>query len=1157
MRVFPTSIPAPTSSAVQTLSILGSPTGGSFTLTTTAPLTAGTTAAIPFTADASTVAAALTNVIGGGNVVVTGGPLPSGSLTLTFQGQDSEQAIPNLTANNSLTGGLNPSIAVATTVIGGVAGAPTIISSVPNSVAALSGNNAVVRVIIDGSNVPSGADDIGFDLDASNCTLRGLAIEGFDVGVSIPETTDTGDLVQGNFIGAYVQYLVNPNTGAPLPAPNAVGVAAPGNHQQGIVIDSTNATIGGTETQDNNVIADNGAQGVLIEPGASGNQVLGNQIGVIGPVQGYYFDGSNGDDGVLVESVGSASDPANIVYTSSNVIGGAVGGAGNVISLNRGAGVHLEGVGATRNLVEANYIGVAPGGGYLFGTGDPGNQDDGVWIDDAPNNQIGGGSSSVGNVISSNGRDGVDITGADALGNRILSNIIGLTAGGGAVLGNHEAGVDDTAPGTVIGPGNVISANLIGVLISSGQAANATVIGNLIGTDSTGEADLGNAEAGIDIESASGVTVEGNGHGSQVISGNQIGVKINGNAAKGNNIEGNLIGVDSAGTADRGNSNEGVLIEEASNNIVGGTTAAARNVISANLWGVRIDGSDASGNVIMGNEIGTDITGTLPLGNEIDGVVISSNASKNIVGGMVASQGNTIAYNVAAGVAVQSGTGDSILSNAIFSNTQIGIDLLVATDPPSGITANQPGVGPGPDNLQNKPVMLSAIGGTTGSAQISLDSLASTRFLIQFFSSPAADPSGYGQGQTFLTSQVLTTSTDGSLKTTVSIAGGFPPNGWITATATNESTGDTSEFSNGVVAQPVSVTFTTSAMLVDSTAGTAVISVQRVGNSNAVVSVAFATADGTGVAGLNYQAASGTLIFGTGQFLSSFSVPILPDDSQTSSTTTVLLSLNPLTDGTTLGLFGTETLSINEIPAPAPPPPPAPTPSPPPPPVDLTTPVVTAERLITSGLSITGVTLTFSKPMDPVRAAELSVYGFYVFSSGYRYTPGSSYTTLSSATYDAASDTVTLRPSAPLPPNTFFEITVDGQSSPLLNNGLTDLSGNQLAGSSGAAGTPLFLTFAVGTKLSYVDSGNNNVTLQLAKGGIMQMFVSPTGVVQELQLVGTVPGRTTLSGSLSRRHRGNGRALVPTIGGAAGVRIRLKTPPFFFGNAPRIDALTR
>ena len=169
---------------------------------------------------------------------------------------------------------------------------------------------------------------------------------------------------------------------------------------------------------------------------------------------------------------------------------------------------------------------------------------------------------------------------------RSLNNIIGLTAAGTAVLGNDQAGVADTAPGTVIGPGNVISANLIGVLISGATATDVTVIGNLIGTDSTGEADLGNAQAGVDIESATGVIVEGNGQGSQVISGNLVGVEINGSSSTGNLVEGNFIGIDKAGRPTGATPSEGVLIEGASDNTVGGTTAAARNVISANFWGI-------------------------------------------------------------------------------------------------------------------------------------------------------------------------------------------------------------------------------------------------------------------------------------------------------------------------------------------------------------------------------------------------------------------------------------------------------------------------------------------------------------------------------------------------------------------------------------------
>ena len=93
---------------------------------------------------------------------------------------------------------------------------------------------------------------------------------------------------------------------------------------------------------------------------------------------------------MLIESSGTDADPSGIVYASSNVIGGAIAGSGNLISDNHSYGVHIDGVGATRNLVEANYIGLAPGGGYVFGEGQPGNLADGVWIDNAPDNQIGG-----------------------------------------------------------------------------------------------------------------------------------------------------------------------------------------------------------------------------------------------------------------------------------------------------------------------------------------------------------------------------------------------------------------------------------------------------------------------------------------------------------------------------------------------------------------------------------------------------------------------------------------------------------------------------------------------------------------------------------------------------------------------------------------------
>jgi hypothetical protein len=1132
------------SSAVQTLTITGTPTGGTFTLTSAAPLPVATTAPIPYTATAAQVQSALDAILGAGNTVVSG--LPQ-ALTITFRGADAGEAIPDLAATNNLTGGIGPSITVAATSVGGIPQTPTMITSAVNTDAAVNGDNARVRVILDGSSI-STPNPTGFVLDASGSVIRGLAISGFSVGISIPNADNIGNLIEGNFIGDYLTYPVDPRSGAPLPAPDTVGLAGPANTQQGIVLGATNATVGGIDPRDANVISGNGSQGVLIEPGASGNQVLGNQIGVVGPSSsGLYFLGGNGAEGVLIQSLGTAGNPASIVYASSNVIGGAAPGAGNIISDNGSYGVHIVGVGATRNLVEANFIGTAPGGGQAFGTNDPGNSADGVRIDDAPDNQIGGPVSADGNVISSNQGDGVDITGSDGAGNTVENNIIGLASSGASALGNAGDGVDDTSPGTVIGPGNVISANLLGVLISGASATGVVVLDNLIGTDSSGVADFGNAGDGVEISGASGATVAGDGQGAQVISGNLVGVEILGAGSTGNLVAGNFIGTNKAGTADRGNSNEGVLIEGASGNTVGGRTSGARNVISANQWGIRIDQATATANLIEGNDVGTTATGSAPLGNEVNGIIISNNASINTVGGTLAGEGNTIAYNVAAGVSVVSGMGNSILTNSIFSNGQLGIDLVAPGDPPDGVTPDEPGIRTGPNDLQNYPLVVAAVPGKNGSVQATLNSLSNAPFRIEFFSSTVPDPSGYGEGQTFLGAKTIITDSNGNAAVSLNPPGGVIATAWLSATATNLITGDTSEFSPDLQAQPVSVQFATAALTVNSNAGVVPIVVERVGNSAATVSVNYASTSGTAIARSNYFPVAGTLNFLAGPSNSdqTFNIAIIPSQSPTATTATVILTLAAPGGGATLGAITTEILTIVEIPAP---------PGPPPTPINLISPTVTSEQLLTNGRAITGIAFTFSKPLVASRAENLANYGFFAYAAGPDGSFGTSgFTTLSSAVYDPVAQRVTVTPRAPLPLGTFFRITVDPLTSTLLHNGLTDLSGNQLIGSNGAVGTPFLATFAAGSQLSYTDGARNTVTLRLRRGGLIGLFLAPSGTPLQVQLVGTVPRQSTLTGSVFRGSGGSGRTTLPPIAGASRVRVRLKSPPFLFTARPAIS----
>jgi hypothetical protein len=101
---------------VQTVAITGTPTGGTFKLAFKGQLTA----AIARNAAASAVQSALEalSTIGAGNVACAGGPLPTG-VTVTFQAGLGKKAVPLLVlADNSLSGGTNPTVTIAETTPG-------------------------------------------------------------------------------------------------------------------------------------------------------------------------------------------------------------------------------------------------------------------------------------------------------------------------------------------------------------------------------------------------------------------------------------------------------------------------------------------------------------------------------------------------------------------------------------------------------------------------------------------------------------------------------------------------------------------------------------------------------------------------------------------------------------------------------------------------------------------------------------------------------------------------------------------------------------------------------------------------------------------------------------------------------------------------------
>ena len=155
-----------------------------------------------------------------------------------------------------------------------------------------------------------------------------------------------------------------------------------------------------------------------------------------------------------------------------------------------------------------------------------------------------------------------------------------------------------------------------------------------------------------------------------------------------NVVEGNSIGTNAAGNARLGNGWYGVEISQP-NNLVGGTSAAARNVISANGYaGVVMYLTSSIGNKVEGNYIGTDSTGTKDLGNTGAGVDITNGAHGNTVGGSSASMCNVIAGNDLFGVGIYNGaTANTVQGNRIgicsggcaLLNTKSAVSVSSAT----------------------------------------------------------------------------------------------------------------------------------------------------------------------------------------------------------------------------------------------------------------------------------------------------------------------------------------------------------------------------------------------------------------------------------------------------------------------------------------------
>jgi hypothetical protein len=261
-----------------------------------------------------------------------------------------------------------------------------------------------------------------------------------------------------------------------------------------------------------------------------------------------------------------------------------------------------------------------------------------------------------------------------------------------------------------------------------------------------------------------------------IISGNAYGLYID-QGALNNLIQGSYIGTDVTGTQARPNI-FGVYMNS-SGNTIGGLAAGTANVISGNSGlGVGLD-LLATGNTVEGNTIGTDAGNSSGIAN---GTGIGVRGSNNLI------YLNTVAFNSSYAVDV-AGIGDAILWNAIHDNTLAGLRLE-----------------PGGNHDQAPPVLSTASNngaGTTVSGALTAAPLTAVH--VEFFSNAACGPGG-PQGWHWVGRLDVTTDAGGHATLNPTFSPAVTPGWLVTATATKQPANDTSTFSGCVTVTGSSAT---------------------------------------------------------------------------------------------------------------------------------------------------------------------------------------------------------------------------------------------------------------------------------------------------------------------------------------------------------------
>jgi hypothetical protein len=327
---------------------------------------------------------------------------------------------------------------------------------------------------------------------------------------------------------------------------------------------------------------------------------------------------------------------ASTVFPITNaLIGGPSVDDGNVLSGNSISGIAMQ-FNIQNTIIQNNRMGCDKTGTVALGNAY------GIVVSGAAGNPVTE-TQILDNIIAGNGIYNIvlQINTNDSL---IQNNKIGTNITGNAALGNAFAGILVASLSGATCEGNLIEENIISGNNQGGAGIgiflvdnvnNNQVQSNLIGTNSTGTAAIPNGY-GIVIQGDTGLPADGNSIGGttadtrNIIAGNTIcGIFLNYDV-KENIIQNNYIGTDITGLValsnELGIALQGDVNLTVSANIIGGSTASVRNIVSGNTTqGIWI-GNNATQNKIQGNYIGVAADGITPLPNNV-GITTDPTAS--------------------------------------------------------------------------------------------------------------------------------------------------------------------------------------------------------------------------------------------------------------------------------------------------------------------------------------------------------------------------------------------------------------------------------------------------------------------------------------------------------------------------------------------------